>query len=188
MSSVPAEPSARVFFALWPSTAVADDLAGLAAELAASCGGRPTRADTVHLTLAFVGNVAESRLDELAAAARGISLPAFDLRLDRVAGWAHNHIVWAGCTAPPPALGELAGLLRERLIAGNFAVDRRKSAFFPHVTLLRKAQRIPPEKPLAPARDWHCQDFVLVRSQLSAAGADYRVLASYPFASGQTQA
>ncbi|WP_240494528.1 RNA 2',3'-cyclic phosphodiesterase [Azonexus hydrophilus] len=185
---MPAEPSARVFFALWPSTAVADDLAGLAAELAASCGGRPTRAGTVHLTLAFVGNVAESRLEELAAAARGISLPAFDLRLDRVAGWAHNDIVWAGFTAPPPALGELAGLLRERLIAGNFSVDRRKSAFFPHVTLLRKAQRIPPEKPLAPARDWHCQGFVLVRSQLSAAGSNYRVLASYPFAAGQAHA
>lgn len=167
--------SARVFFALWPPAALADDLAGQAGQLAQTCGGKPTRADTVHLTLAFVGDIDASRLPELAAAAQGLSPPPFTLTLDRLGYWPHNRIVWAGCSAPPAGLGELAAALRTRVMAAGFPVDRGQAGFFPHVTLLRKATQAPPSPTLVP-REWPCRDFVLVRSQLSASGSRYRVI------------
>lgn len=173
--------TARVFFALWPPATLADDLAGLAGQLAPTCGGRPTRADTVHLTLAFIGDIDASRLPDLAAAAQGLALPPFDLTLDRLGYWPHNRIVWAGCNAPPAALGELAAILHARLMAAGFAVDRGETGFFPHVTLLRKGTRAPAASLLEPPAAWRCQGFVLVRSQRSASGSRYRVVQSYPF-------
>lgn len=175
--------TARVFFALWPSTALADDLAGLAGQLAPICDGRPTRADTIHLTLAFIGEIDAARLPELAAAAEGLSVPPFTLTLDRLGHWPHNRIVWAGCGAPPAELGELAAALRTRLMAAGFAVDRGKTGFFPHVTLLRKATASPPTDAPALMQQWQCRSFVLVRSQRSADGSRYRIVQSYPFAS-----
>jgi 2'-5' RNA ligase len=172
---VATEATARVFFALWPPAALADDLADFAGQLAQTCGGKPTRADTVHLTLAFVGDIDASRLPELAAAAQGLVLPPFELTLDRLGYWPHNRIVWAGCSAPPAGLGELAATLREQVMAAGFAVDRGKTGFFPHVTLLRKATQAPPSEVLEP-RGWSCQGFVLVRSQPSASGSLYRVV------------
>lgn len=174
--------TARVFFALWPSTALADDLAGLAGQLAPICDGRPTRADTIHLTLAFVGDIDAARLPELAAAAEGLSVAPFTLTLDRLGHWPHNRIVWAGCSAPSAALGELAAALRTRLMAAGFAVDQGKTGFFPHVTLLRKAAKSLPDDVPTPLRHWPCQDFVLVRLQRSADGSRYRIVQSYPFA------
>jgi 2'-5' RNA ligase len=41
---------------------VAGRLAAIAGEAAARFGGRATRRDTIHLTLAFLGDVPESRL------------------------------------------------------------------------------------------------------------------------------
>lgn len=176
--------TARVFFALWPSAELADDLAGLAGQLAQSCGGRPTRADTVHLTLAFVGEIDAARLPELAAAAQDLALPPFALTLDRLGYWPHNRIVWAGCATPPDRLVELAQALRRRVMAAGFPVDRGRTGFFPHVTLLRKAGQAPvagvPERPLG----WRCQGFVLVRSQLSTSGSHYRVVQHYPLPNG----
>ena len=60
---------ARLFFALWPAPEVRDALAAIARGLQAKCGGRPTRADRIHLTLFFVGQVARERLVELESVA-----------------------------------------------------------------------------------------------------------------------
>lgn len=185
---MPAEPRARVFFALWPSTAEAERLAGLAERLMATCGGRAMRADTLHLTLAFVGDIAETRLPDLAAVPRGLPVPDCSLELDQLGYWAPKHLVWAGCSAAPPALSAFALRLRERLGAAGFAVDRGPSGFFPHVTLLRKAGAAPLEAwPVEPLR-WEIPRCVLVRSQLSAAGANYRILESYPSTSPEFSA
>lgn len=52
----------RLFFALWPSPAAAERLASAATDAAARLGGRPTRLETLHLTLAFLGEVADERV------------------------------------------------------------------------------------------------------------------------------
>lgn len=182
MSNGPAEAqpaTARVFFALWPSTANAARLGEIARAQAAPTGGRPTRSQTIHLTLAFLGDLPENRLPELVAAAQTVRAPAFALDLDHLGYWRHNRIRWAGCTNPPPELSELASRLREALNAAHFAVDRDHADFVPHITLLRKCTRTAAAQPLDPPLHWRADEFVLVRSRLGAEGADYERLAGF---------
>lgn len=174
--------SVRVFFALWPPAAGAERLDGIARATAVAHGGRATRAETIHLTLAFVGDVLEASLPALVDAAAGVRGQPFGLCLDRLGFWTHNRLCWAGASAPPPALAELAGGLRAALRDAGFPVERERGAFVPHVTLVRKAVSAVPARPIGPAVVWRCEAFVLVRSRLSARGAAYEELRQFPLA------
>jgi len=171
--------TARVFFALWPPPEVARKLAAVADSFAQCAGGRPTREATVHLTLAFIGDVPLERLPDLERAARNVRAEAFDLTLDQFGLWHHNRIFWAGCSAVPPALIELASALSAALQAAGFDVADARRTFTPHMTLVRKVKAL--EMPLPPGQTlpWRCTKFVLVRSQLSASGSSYQTLAEF---------
>ena len=173
---------ARVYFALWPPAAIAEPLAGTARSAASQLGGKATRPESIHLTLAFLGAVAESGLPLLVRTAAGVRAAPFDLQIDRLGYWSHNRLLWAGCSAPPPELPGLAKALQQQLGAAGFAVADADRPFAAHLTLLRKLpaghppQILPPFAPLA----WSCTSFVLVRSQLSASGPEYKILAEFP--------
>jgi 2'-5' RNA ligase len=171
--------TARVFFALWPPPEVARQLSAVADSFAQCAGGRATREATVHLTLAFIGDVPLERLPDLERAARNVRAEAFDLTLDQFGLWHHNRIFWAGCSIVPPALVELASALSAALQAAGFEVADARRHFTPHVTLVRKVKAL--AAPLPPGRTlpWPCTKFVLVRSHLSASGASYQTLAEF---------
>jgi RNA 2',3'-cyclic 3'-phosphodiesterase len=172
--------TARVFFALWPPPEVARRLAGIAREQAARHGGKATRADTVHLTLAFIGDVAVSRLPDLVAAAERVKGSSFALALGTCGYWSHNRLAWAGCDEVPTALAQLVRQLAQSLRHAGFRVDRASDDFVPHLTLVRRQADASPAPPIEPAIAWSCDAFVLVRSRLSAVGSCYEKLHSFP--------
>jgi 2'-5' RNA ligase len=150
----------RLFFASWPPPAVAKALAQWAGEAQRECGGRITRADMIHLTLAFLG---ESEPQAALAAARRVRGAASAFVMTEARYWAHNRIVWVGpqkCPAP------LAALARDLGEEGGFAA---------HVTLIRKA-RAPKRLRALPALEWPVTEFVLVNSNLGTEGPSYEVL------------
>lgn len=178
----PAAVRYRLFFALWPDDGLAAALADLAATAAQRFGGRPTRRETLHLTLAFLGDVAAAELDGLLVAARRVQTDPFLLTVDRLGCWAHNRLLWAGCR-PSPGLERLHRALRAELAAAGHA--RRSGAFTPHLTLLRKLPDTVDPPALAGVfpealPPWSCTSFRLVASRLSAAGSDYTCLAEFP--------
>lgn len=136
------------------------------------------RRDTLHLTLAFIGDMPHERLDALRAAADKVAFPPFTLRLDRIAGWRHNHIVWAGASQLPGELESLVTQLNAALAEGGFPVERPK--FAAHVTLLRNARGELPAEELDPPIEWPVGEFVLVESDLGSDGAQYSVRESWP--------
>jgi 2'-5' RNA ligase len=173
--------TARVFFALWPTASVRDALA----QQARRHGVAPARAmrpETLHLTLAFVGDVAESRLADLQASVADLSLPACDFQLDRLAYWRHKQLLWAGSRQAVPALSQVARQLAQRLLDAGFPVDQPERTFTPHVTLVRKLAEQPADLNLPPLA-WSSREYVLVRSRLASAGADYQPLGRWPLAS-----
>ncbi|MBS1139711.1 MAG: 2,5 ligase [Proteobacteria bacterium] len=163
---------------------MADRLAEIAGNAAASFGGRATRRNTIHLTLAFLGEVPESRLPELCVVADGIKAPSFSMVLDRLGYWHHNRLLWAGSQGPVTTLGELVRQLRNALANSGFLVDAEKKGFVPHVTLVRKipASTEPRENQPFPSFEsltWRADRFVLVRSRLSSSGSEYLILREF---------
>ncbi|BCK86483.1 RNA 2',3'-cyclic phosphodiesterase [Sideroxyarcus emersonii] len=167
----------RLFFALWPGAAERAALAAWQPPLRELCGGRIMRPDTLHLTLVFLGEVAEHRLQAACLAAQEADFRRFDLQLATAHYWGHNHIVYATPAAVPAALAALAGGLEHGLRRHGFHFEQRP--YKPHVTLLRNAKRSDADLPPMPAVRWPVHDFVLVQSLSGAQGAHYEVLARF---------
>jgi 2'-5' RNA ligase len=171
--------TARIFFALWPPAEVADSLGRLARALAVS-GGRPSRPETLHLTLAFLGQVALSDIPTLIELAHRVRGNRFDLVVDRLGYWSHNQLLWASCSVVPNALLALVAELRQVLRQAGFHSDQAVSGYFPHLTLMRRLLTAPDCSACLPPLSWTCHEFVLVRSRLDQVGAAYEVLARFP--------
>jgi 2'-5' RNA ligase len=141
-----------------------------------SGAGRPIPDANLHLTLAFLGKVEETRIPALRAATGGLALPAFDLRIDRRGRWPRSGILWLGPSAPPAALNRLVKGIWGALEPLSFWSDFRD--FRPHVTIARRCGVGGPGE-VAPV-DWPVRDFALMVSDLDHKGATYRVLARWP--------
>ena len=182
----------RLFFALWPPEAVARDLHAWAAAVhvkaeaaQAGSGGRVTRESTIHLTLAFLGDLPGDRVAPLIECGRRVRAAPIDLTLDEARWWKHNQIVWAGPHLLPEALGELVGQLETRLKEAGFEIEARE--FKAHVTLVRRAsiaeEHLPPFEPSG----WRAEEFVLVSSVLTPQGPGYKVLARFALSGTNTR-
>jgi len=163
----------RLFFALWPPAATAAALAGWAAQAQMLTGGRLTRPESIHLTLAFLGEVAEERVGDAIRAAGSVRGARHALPIERAKRWSRNDVVWVGPTEIPGALAALAQSLRIELQTEGFAVEAR--LFAAHVTLIRKARRAAALPPL-PHAAWPVTEFTLVQSTLSRHGSGYSIL------------
>ena len=76
----------------------------------------------------------------------------------------------------PEDLNRLESALALQLELRSFKTPQRE--FSPHVTLIRKA-RDPGSLPPLPSVDWPVDELVLVRSNLSAAGPRYGIVARF---------
>lgn len=138
------------------------------------------RADTLHMTLAFLGDVAAARVDSVLRVGDGLQrLPALSMSIDQLRCWRHNRIVWCGPTAFPDALGGIAAQLGQRLSAEGFGLEARP--FAAHATLLRNAD-CTRAAPAFEAFEWKVNRIVLVESSLAAAGARYAIVGRWPLA------
>ncbi|MCC6610642.1 MAG: RNA 2',3'-cyclic phosphodiesterase [Burkholderiales bacterium] len=162
----------RLFFALWPGDDVRQALASWAKRLHEACGGRMTRPENLHVTLAFLGETEAGQLAALKAAASRVPPQRFELVLDTPGYWKHNRIAWAGAAQDPEALLAMVADLRAALLAARFDFDPKP--FVSHVTLLRKGSP-PRELPRLAPIVWRGSGFALIRSVTGPNGSDYMV-------------
>ena len=143
----------------------------------------------LHLTLKFLGDVAEGRVDAivgaLSGAASDVSVFAADLRgLGAFPSAARPRVVWAGVTEGAGAMVELADRIDAALAAHGFAREARP--FSPHVTLGRVRQPGRNQALRDALQDGAAREFgrirvaraSLMRSELSPRGARYTELAA----------
>lgn len=135
------------------------------------------RADTLHSTLVFLGEVAAHRLEALRLAAQEVTGTAFEIEFDIARYWGHNHIVYAAPQLVPIELTELVRTLEQHLRKHRFHFEPRE--FKPHVTLLRHAQWSDAPLPMMDSVRWPAREFVLVQSLSDEQGPRYEVLARF---------
>lgn len=173
----------RVFFALWPQAAIQRQLYGVAKAFQAKCGARVMRADTLHMTLQFIGNIKRSQLPKLIKAADKVSATSpFRLELNTLSFWKHNHIGYATSTISEPLLETLAAILQHALANESFIADSalNSTRFSPHVTLLRHVEHILAPHNFMPIT-WQVNSLVLVESLTVSRKTQYRILQEWPF-------
>ncbi|MCX7192922.1 MAG: RNA 2',3'-cyclic phosphodiesterase [Proteobacteria bacterium] len=167
--------SVRIFFALWPANAERGALVDWQCTLEDVCGGRVMRADTLHATLVFIGEIEAARLEALKLAAAEVVAGCFDLCFDEARYWGHNHILYAAPNVVPQQLVQLVRELELHLTRHRFKFEQRE--FKPHVTLLRNARWTEDPLPKMPPVRWLIREFVLVQSVRGE--ANYRILANF---------
>jgi 2'-5' RNA ligase len=185
---------ARTFVALPLGTELGAELATRCAAVLDGRAFRTARAEGLHLTLYFLGDIARERLAELAAELRaslaGQTAPALRLRgTGAFPAPKRPRVLWVGVEerAHPGRLESC----RQAVLAGlaGAGVDTRaeaERAFRPHVTVARPRgrERLPAEfSALALALDWDPVGVELLESCSGPSGSRYERLASFPFTS-----
>ena len=92
--------------------------------------------DSIHLTLKFIGEVSEARLQDVDQALEGLTWRPFQVAVHGVGffpGPRSPRVLWAGLTAS--TMEDLAREIDARM--ERFGFDREKRAFRPHLTLAR---------------------------------------------------
>lgn len=169
------EDTIRVFFAIWPDAAVRKQLLEMASGLQrnSGCTGRRMKAENIHLTLVFVGNVDHDGLEALCHAAEGIARtgrPSFELIIQETGYWKRNRIAYAALHEIPPALKELVGQLGKAIEAIGYSMEAR--AYKPHITLMRDAVCPALHRQIEPVV-WEVREWLLVRSEQTREGVVY---------------
>jgi RNA 2',3'-cyclic 3'-phosphodiesterase len=172
----------RLFFALWPTDAVRAQLAAAAQSYAEF--GRAIAARNLHVTVAFLGAVAEERLDHVVEIARSTQKLTLDgkfmLHLDRLEFWRRSSLIALTATQVPPELLKIVDGLRAGLRERGFELQEH-DAFRPHVTLVRDVARGPAAAAVTPVQ-WPVESFALVESQVGQRGSQYSVLDEWSLA------
>jgi 2'-5' RNA ligase len=176
MCSAPAEPTRRLFFALWPDEEPRLALAALAREQIRK-QARRVAAENLHITLAFPGSVTARVQAGLEAAAGRVRGGPFELAIDRLGYWRGPRIIWAAPSETPAELWSLAAALRDILAACGLEPETRP--YQAHITLARKAGRGPGISRVS-AIPWPVSQFSLVESVSDPASVRYQVLHSWP--------
>ena len=167
---MPADPptSLRLFLALWPPAGMVEALQAHAAAWSWPAQARATRPQRLHVTLHFLGAVADARLPALRASLP-VPWPGGELVLDDAKVWPGGMAVLEARTVPP-AFAALHAALAQRLEALGLPVETRR--WRPHVTLARKALVARPPTSFAPLR-WHASgSYALVRTLPGGRGYD----------------
>jgi 2'-5' RNA ligase len=150
-----------------------------------------TAAPNLHVTLKFLGGVAEDRLPAIAGAlARAVRVPPFDVEVRGLGAFpsaTRARVLWAG-TPPSAPFARLAADVEGAMAALGFPAETRD--FTPHVTLgrVREPRRDPglaAALDAAAARPFgvlRVERVSLMRSDLSPRGARYTELAPIPLA------
>lgn len=165
----------RLFFALWPGGELREALAPLLT-LHKECGGKPHPLANLHITLNFLGMVDSDTRDCMERAADEIVVPPFELTLNRFGYWPRPRVMWLGCNEVPEPLALLVQRLSDAMRGCGLTPEQRP--YRPHLTLLRKAKRVPQGEP--PEFHWQAKEFVLAESASTPGGVEYRVLRRWP--------
>lgn len=140
--------------------------------------GRPIPPANFHITLAFIGELANDSLERLCLAVDAW-LPLADihgsqLQLDRTGYWPRPGIYWLGPSAWPESLSQLAIKLRH--LATGSGAKRDRNPFAPHISLFRNCSTPPPAPLGIPTVTLPYRHFSLFESRQGKTGVSYRPL------------
>jgi 2'-5' RNA ligase len=127
----------RVFVALDLPDDVRDGLTAWGRSELVDPALRPTRPESLHVTLVFLGDRGPAEVEEIAAIVRRSGVPAPVMKLEEpIQLPRRRRAALFALPAPSPATTELQRALAARLVAAGL-YEPEKRDFWPHVTVAR---------------------------------------------------
>jgi 2'-5' RNA ligase len=184
----------RLFVALEIPAAVRDNLAAFLNDMRRLCDQlaekrvRWVRPENLHVTLKFIGEVADTKLDGIRTALSTVQFDApLDLRLHRLGFFPDEKrpsVLWTGLDASTNLPALAADI--DRALAQQ-GIEKEKRAFVPHLTLARlTAPNLRQELLAAIGKNserefgsFRAREFHLIKSTLKPTGAEYTTLTSF---------
>lgn len=178
-----AQPTDRLFFAIFPDPDAAARIAALAQALRREEGlrGKPLRTERLHVTLHHLGDftgLPQDIVKSAQAAGNRVESASFDVAFDTVSSFGrhsrNNPLVLRG-SSDQEALHAFRGKMGDCLTTSGLG-RLVKGGFTPHVTLLYDDRVLKPRsvEPIS----WTVREFMLVHSLLGR--TEHRVLARWP--------
>jgi 2'-5' RNA ligase len=142
--------------------------------------------ESIHITLKFIGEVPEKRLDDIYDAVAGLTWKPFTITVRGVGffpGTRSPRVFWAGMEAP--TMQGLAERLDTRMERSGF--EKEKRAFRPHITLARAKNTRIDSALVTAAEQFQEHEFgsftvdrmFLIKSTLKTSGAVYEKLREF---------
>jgi RNA 2',3'-cyclic 3'-phosphodiesterase len=178
----------RIFVAIDLTDDVRAELAGVQEELRpVTDTARWVSPSSIHLTLKFIGETAEQRIEEIDSALRNLNWKPFLVTVRGVGffpGARSPRVFWAGMEAP--SMPDLAIEIDTRL--ERLGLEREKRKFRPHITLARARENRMDTSLVNAAQKFEGHEFgsftverfFLYQSTLKPSGAVYTQLRDYP--------
>jgi 2'-5' RNA ligase len=163
----------RLFFAALPDPVAREQIAAASLSLSLEPGARRVPHENLHMTLAFVGDVAASQLPIMLKVGAAQRERAFSVTFDEYDYWPKAGVIVAAARSIPAELDRLWRQLHRELAGRSRALESERLR--PHVTLARKVSQ-PPVLQAMSAFDWRVRDFCLVRSDTSGIQSAYTVV------------
>lgn len=173
----------RLFLALWPDDVTRKQLVEVQTRCAQQGMEAPSyvSADNFHITLHFLGAVAEEDIDGLIAELNTITAQSFNLRLDRWGYFSRPKILWLAPERLPGQLQVLVTRIKscvQRCLGDADSQKHQQDHYTPHVSLLRYAEA-PENQCEFGSILWPVDRFVLVESITTKTPPEYRLLQSW---------
>ncbi len=170
----------RLFVSVEVPAEIREKVAKLASELPED-SIRPVKPDRMHLTLKFIGETPEEKLDEIRKALSSVDFEPFICRIKGVGVFPNENyikVVWAGVESP-----ELDALAKK--VIGSLKGFGRDDRFSAHLTIARVRKKIDIGQFLEKYKDedfgeFEVKSFSLMQSGLSREGPAYSVVAKFP--------
>jgi RNA 2',3'-cyclic 3'-phosphodiesterase len=167
----------RLFVAALPGPEVRRRLESATDTLLLPPDARRVPAKSLHMTVAFAGEVSQAQAAALRAVGAGDRPAAFAVSFTSYEYWHQSEVVVAAASDCPSQLLDLHRRLRAEF--ERLGLVRDATAFRAHVTLARKVTQAPVLKAMSPFC-WRVQALHLVHSSGSAAGSVYTVVDTWP--------
>jgi len=172
----------RLFIGIGLPVPVAEALAKSAVELILPSQAtriRWTPPANMHITLSFLGQVHDARLDVIEQVLTTIHSPRMQVALDGIGTFDRAGVLYANIVPSPPLLS-----LAEQVIATmeSIGFPREERPYSPHITLARARDRLRLDsKADDPAFDqtFIATEFCLYQSLTLPGGAQYKVLRDF---------
>ena len=180
----------RAFIAIDLPPEIHDELVQCQATFRDLCpDARWTRTEGIHLTLKFLGEIADAQVGKVTQALATLgAIATFPVEIKGVGFFPdarRPRVFWAGVVAPPE-LAQIARRIEDAMEKIGFPREQR--AYSPHLTLARFREPRP-QPALADAVErqsknslgrFDVREFYLFESRLHPRGAEYRKVARFP--------